>query len=73
MRPVLTWKARVAQVKDAPTGASVGYGCTHRTTQSTRVAVLPIGYADGYDRRLSGIGHVLVARPRALRSSDGSA
>jgi alanine racemase len=65
LRPVLTWKARIAQLKTAPTGASIGYGCTHRTTHPTRVAVLPVGYADGFDRRLSGIGHVLVRGRRA--------
>ncbi len=65
LRPVLTWKVRIAQLKTAPTGASIGYGCTHRTTHPTRVAVLPVGYADGFDRRLSGIGHVLVRGRRA--------
>lgn len=65
LRPVLTWKARIAQIKSLPAGAFVGYGCTHRTARPTRVAVLPIGYADGYDRRLSGVGHVLVAGKRA--------
>jgi alanine racemase len=65
LRPVLAWKARIAQLKTAPTGASIGYGCTHRTTHPTRLAVLPVGYADGFDRRLSGIGHVLVCGRRA--------
>lgn len=63
--PVLSWKARIAQLKTAPTGASIGYGCTHRTTHPTRIAVIPVGYADGFDRRLSGIGHVLVRGRRA--------
>ena len=63
--PVMTWKTRIAQIKTVSTGESVGYGCEHKVTHPTRVAVLPIGYADGYDRRLSGVGHVLVAGRRA--------
>jgi alanine racemase len=65
LHPVLTWKTRVTQVKDVPAGAYVGYGCTYQTTRPTRIAVLPIGYADGYDRRLSGQAHVLVGGRRA--------
>lgn len=65
LRPALTWKTRVAQVKEVPTGAYVGYGCTYQTTRPTRLAVLPIGYADGFDRRLSGQAHVLVGGRRA--------
>ncbi len=65
LAPVLTWKTRIAQVKEAPSGAFVGYGCAYRATRPTRIAVLPVGYADGYDRRLSGIGHVLIAGSRA--------
>jgi alanine racemase len=65
LRGVLTWKTRIAQIKILPAGAYVGYGCTHRTARPTRLAILPIGYSDGYDRRLSGIGHVLVRGRRA--------
>lgn len=62
---VMTWKARIAQIKLARPGSCVGYGCTHRVTHPTRIAVLPIGYADGLDRRLSGIGSVLIRGRRA--------
>jgi len=65
LRPILSWKTRVAQVKSLPAGAYVGYGCTFRTTRKTRLAVLPIGYSDGYDRRLSNTGHVLIRGRRA--------
>ena len=65
LRPALTWKTRVAQVKVVPEGAFVGYGCTFRTTRPSRLAVLPVGYYEGYDRRLSGVGHVLVRGRRA--------
>jgi alanine racemase len=65
LRPALTWKTRVAQVKEVPEGAFVGYGCTFRTTRASRLAVLPVGYHEGYDRRLSGVAHVLVRGRRA--------
>lgn len=65
LRPVMTWKSRISQVKWIPADASVGYGCTYQTTRRTRLAVLPTGYADGYDRKLSSAGHVLVRGRRA--------
>lgn len=65
LQPVLTWKTRVAQVKDVPEGAYVGYGCTWRAGRNSRIAVLPVGYFEGYDRGLSGIAHVLVRERRA--------
>jgi alanine racemase len=65
LRPVLTWKTRVAQVKDVPEGAYVGYGCTWRAGRDSRIAVLPVGYFEGYDRGLSGLAHVLVRGRRA--------
>ena len=48
-----------------PEGSFVGYGCTFRTTRATRLAVLPVGYADGYDRGLGNTAHVLVHGKRA--------
>jgi len=65
LRPVMTWKTRIAQIKDVPTGEYVGYGRTFRATRPTRIAVLPVGYADGYDRKLSGGAHTLVLGTRA--------
>ncbi len=65
LKPALTWKTRVAQVKTVPTGAFIGYGCTYKTTHPTRLAVLPVGYYDGYDRKLSNTGHVLIRGTRA--------
>jgi len=65
LEPVLAWKARVAQVKKVPAGAYVGYGCTYRTTRPTVLAVVPVGYFDGYDRGLSNAAHVLVKGRRA--------
>ncbi len=65
LRPAMTWKARVAQVKQVPKGTYVGYGCTYRTTRETRLAILPVGYVNGYDRLLSNRGHVLIRGMRA--------
>ena len=65
LRPVLSWKARIAQIKKVPSGAFIGYGCTYRTTRPTVLAVIPVGYYDGYDRRLSNAAHVLIKGRRA--------
>jgi alanine racemase len=65
LRPVLAWKARIAQVKPIPAGAFVGYGCTRRTSRASRIAVLPVGYFEGYDRRFSNLAHVLIRGSRA--------
>lgn len=65
LKPVLTWKTRVAQVKKVPKGAYVGYGCTFRTTRETELAVLPIGYYDGYSRAFSNVSYVLIRGQRA--------
>jgi alanine racemase len=65
LEPALSWRARVAQVKDVPTGAFVGYGRTFRATWPARIAILPVGYHEGYDRRLSNLAHVLIKGVRA--------
>ncbi|MCK5571091.1 MAG: alanine racemase [Spirochaetes bacterium] len=65
LRPVLTWKTKIIQIKTVPEGSNVGYGCTYKTTRETRLAVLPVGYADGYDRALGNMAYVLVKGKRA--------
>jgi len=60
LAPVLTWKTRVAQVKDVNAGEHVGYGLTFRASRAMRLVVLPIGYYDGYDRKLSNSGRALI-------------
>ncbi len=65
LRPVLCWKTRIVQIKDIPSGSFIGYGCTYQTTRASRIAILPIGYSDGYDRQLSNSAHVLVKGQRA--------
>jgi alanine racemase len=63
--PVLSWKTRVTQIKKIARDSYVGYGCTYRTTAATKMAVIPIGYADGYDRGLSNTAYALVRGQRA--------
>jgi alanine racemase len=65
LRPALTWKAQIAQVREVPKGEYIGYGRTFRTVRDSQIAILPVGYYDGYDRGLSGIGKVLVSGQRA--------
>jgi alanine racemase len=60
LRPVMTWKTVIAQVKVVRAGEHVGYGRTFQATHDTVLAVLPIGYYDGYDRGLSNLAHVLI-------------
>jgi len=60
VRPALTWKARIVLVKDIPAGENVGYGATFRTERPTKVAIVGVGYADGYPHALSNNGAVLV-------------
>lgn len=64
LTPVLSWFTQVAQVKEYPAGTPIGYGGTEILSRPSRVAVVPVGYADGYDRRLSSVGHVLVRGQR---------
>ncbi len=65
LRPALSFKTVAVQIKDVPKGASVGYGCTFRTQRPTRLAILPLGYAEGFDRGLSNTGVVLIRGQRA--------
>ena len=60
LEPVLSWKTRIAQIKEAQMGTPVGYDCTEILRRHSKVAVLPVGYWDGFDRRLSLVGEVLI-------------
>ncbi len=64
LRPVMTWRTRLAQVKELPARHPVGYGLTYLTSRPTRIGIVPQGYADGYDRGLSNVGEVLVGGRR---------
>jgi len=74
LKPALTWKTKIIQIKELPPATFVGYDRTFKTARKTKIAVLPIGYWDGYDRRLSnptplklrgtGQGEVLIKGKR---------
>jgi len=60
LEPVLSWHAVVGQLQDVPAGGTVGYGRTWTALRPTRLAVFPVGYADGYARCLGNRARVLV-------------
>ena len=57
---VLHWYTQVAMVKQVPAGTQVGYGGTYITEKTTKIATIPVGFADGYSRRLSNKGFVRI-------------
>lgn len=64
LHPAFSWKSSIAQIKTIPAGEYIGYGCTYRSSHETRLAILPVGYYDGYDRGVNG-GYVLINGQRA--------
>jgi len=64
-RPVLTLKTLIAAVKTLPPGSRISYGGTYITSDYERIAVIPIGYADGFRRKPNHWGEVLVRGRRA--------
>lgn len=63
--PAMSFSSRVLQVKTVPAGTGISYGHSYITKNETRLAVLPVGYEDGYSRSLSNIGAVLIHGQRA--------
>lgn len=60
LKPVLSLKTKVAQIKSLKKGDSVGYGLTYVAKNDTKIALIPLGYADGFDRGFSNNGEVLI-------------
>ena len=60
VKPVLTWKTRILSMRDFAANQPLGYGGTYVTKAPAHVAVLPVGYADGFNRQLSNRGRVIV-------------
>lgn len=60
VKPALSWKARIITVKDIPAGARVGYGGSYIAETPMRIAILAVGYADGFPHRLSNKGKVIA-------------
>ncbi|HEY8284225.1 MAG TPA: alanine racemase [Chloroflexota bacterium] len=65
LSPVMELHSALVRVETLPGGARIGYGHTHTLTQPTRVGLVPIGYADGLPRALSGAGYLAVGGQRA--------
>lgn len=60
LTPAMCLKTRIVLLKHVPAGTAVGYGRRHITQSKARIGTLPLGYADGYSRRLSGVAEVVV-------------
>ena len=65
LRPALSWRSRITHLKTLPAGRGISYGATFVTSRETRVATIPVGYADGYCRSLGGKFYVLIRGKRA--------
>lgn len=65
LHPVLSWKSRVVSTRSVPTGAVVGYNGTFVASEPMRLALIPVGYADGLDRKLGNRFDLLVRGERA--------
>ena len=64
LEPALTWKTRIGWVGTISEGEGVSYGLTYKASRETRVAMVQVGYGDGYPRALSGVGEVLIGGAR---------
>ena len=64
LKPLLSWTTEVALVKSIKSGQFIGYGCTFKALRDMRIALLPVGYYEGYPRLASNRGHVLIEGQR---------
>lgn len=65
LQPIMSLKASIVYVKEVPKGSSISYGRTYIAEKTTKIATVPIGYADGYPRMLSGKGYVIIRGKKA--------
>ncbi len=65
LKPVLSFYSKVTQIKKLEKGSFIGYGLTYRATTDIKIAIIPAGYSDGIDRKLSNIGYFLIKGERA--------
>ena len=64
LEPALTWKTRIGWIGSIAEGEGVSYGLTYKAPRETRIAMVQVGYGDGYPRALSGVGEVLIGGAR---------
>ncbi len=64
LKPALTWKSTIGEIKNVPKDTYIGYDLTEKTLKSSRLAIVPIGYWHGFDRGFSSCGEVLVKGTR---------
>jgi len=60
LKPVLSWKTKLFQIKELKPDVPVGYGCTYRTTKNITMGLIPVGYYEGLDRKFSNQGYALI-------------
>lgn len=60
LKPVMSWKTHITNIKNIPANSYVSYACTYKTERPTRIALLPIGYVDGYQFRFSNKTSVMI-------------
>lgn len=65
LEPALSFKTKIASIKTLPVGSFISYGCSYRTATETKIAILPIGYNDGLNRKRSNRGNVLIKGRKA--------
>lgn len=61
LKPALSWHTKIIQIKELPAKTKIGYGCTYQAKKKMKIALIPVGYWDGYDRKLSNNGEVLIS------------
>lgn len=64
LKPAITWLTKIISLRDVPKGDPIGYGGTYITKRNTKIATVPVGYADGFNRLLSNKGQVLIKGTR---------
>ena len=65
IEPVLRWRTEIMRLKILPKNHAIGYGTTFHTSRESRIATIPVGYADGYSRKLSNNADVMLRGVRA--------
>jgi len=66
LKPVLSWKTHVIQIKKVTRGVTIGYNRTYKVKKNKSIAIIPVGYADGLPRLLSNKGYVLIHGKKAF-------